>query len=298
MKIGYPCINLSLECRSSRTFRLKNYSHERLIETVEGNLNCLEKILEYNKEHEILFFRITSDLIPFGSHPVMDYDWQDHFKSRFRSIGKFIKDSKMRITMHPGQYTVLNSKSKKVYRNAIKDLDYHVQVLDLMKLESTAKVQIHVGGVYGDKKKSLSRFIERYHDLEGKIKERFIIENDDKSYTLKDCLEIHESTHIPIVFDILHHECKNQGESLEEAFNLFNETWSAKDGLPIVHYSTKHPDKGGCSHANEINLNHFNNFLNQTKDYNFDVMLEIKNKENSVLEALKYLLKDSRFNRD
>ncbi len=75
MKIGYPCINLTLNCRSSRTFRLENYSEERLIETIENNLNCLAKILEFNYNNNILFFRITSDLIPFASHPIMKFGW-------------------------------------------------------------------------------------------------------------------------------------------------------------------------------------------------------------------------------
>ena len=91
MKIGYPCINLSLDCRSSSTFRIKNYSESRLIETIKNNLNCLTKILEYNYHNKILFFRITSDLIPFASHPIMSFKWQDYFKSEFKEIGSYIK---------------------------------------------------------------------------------------------------------------------------------------------------------------------------------------------------------------
>ena len=218
MKIGYPCINLSMDCRSSRTFRLKNYSESRLIETVEGNLNCLQKILDYNLEHNLYFFRITSDLIPFASHPIMKFDWQNYFKNKFNKIGSFIKNHDMRITMHPGQYTVLNSINNQVFQNSIKDLEYHVNVLDLMELDKTAKVQVHVGGVYGDKDKSLQRFIKRYDGLSEKIKNRLMIENDDKSYSLKDCLIINEETNIPVVFDVFHHDCLNSGESVNDAF--------------------------------------------------------------------------------
>ena len=289
MKIGYPCINLSLPCRSSKTFRLKNYSEEKLIETVESNLKCLKEILEYNKQNKIYFFRITSDLIPFASHPIMEFDWQGYFKEKLSEIGKFIKENKMRITMHPGQYTVLNSLSDKVFENSIEDLEYHVDVLDLMTLNRTAKVQVHVGGVYGDKIRSRKRFIERYHSLSDRIKDRLIIENDEKSYNLKDCLYIHEKIGIPIVFDTYHHECLNSGESLEEAFNLFMKTWATDDGPPIIHYSSEHPVKGKPRHTDSINISHFMDFLKKAKNFDFDIMLEIKDKEKSALKAIRLI---------
>ena len=100
MKIGYPCINLTLDCRCSRTFRLKNYSKEKLKEIVKSNLNCLMKILNYNLDNNIYFFRITSDLIPFASHPVMNFDWQNYFKSDFLQIGEFIKKNEMRLSIN------------------------------------------------------------------------------------------------------------------------------------------------------------------------------------------------------
>jgi UV DNA damage endonuclease len=295
MKIGYPCINLSMDCRSSRTFRLKNYSESKLKETIQGNLICLQKILEYNRDNKFLFFRITSDLIPFASHPVMNFDWQTNFKNEFRKIGSFIKRHEMRITMHPGQYTVLNSTNNSVLQKSIKDLEYHVDVLDLMGLDRTAKVQIHVGGVYGDKAKSLQRFINRYTKLAEKIKNRLIIENDDKSYNLRDCLRIHEDTNIPIVFDVYHYECLNAGETLNEAFNEFVPTWLKEDGLPIVHYSSEHPTKGKPRHTEHIDINHFRTFLSKISKFEFDIMLEIKDKEQSAFKAIKFLENDIRF---
>ncbi|MFX1382605.1 MAG: UV DNA damage repair endonuclease UvsE [Promethearchaeota archaeon] len=298
MKLGYACINQSLKCRSSNTFRLKNYSEERLINIIDGNLSCLFKILEFNKLHHIFFFRITSDLIPFASHSIMNYNWQDHFKPVFKDLGKFVKLNKMRITMHPGQYTVLNSVNPKVYNNSINELRYHVEVLDLMNLNSSAKVQIHIGGVYGDKEKSKKRFISRFEKLDDYIKKRVIIENDDRSYTFKDCLSIHDAINIPIVFDVYHHECNNNGEILKECFNLFTNTWKKEDGLPIVHYSSEHPIKGKCSHTDTIDINHFKNFIKETRHYNFDIMLEIKDKEKSALKTLKVLANDQRLNKN
>ncbi|MFX0025002.1 MAG: UV DNA damage repair endonuclease UvsE [Candidatus Hermodarchaeota archaeon] len=295
MKIGYPCINLTLNCKSSRTFRLKNYSEEKLIETIDGNLKCLQEILEYNKNNKIFFFRITSDLIPFASHPVMKFEWQDYFKEKFNEIGKFITKHNMRISMHPGQYTVLNSKNDKVVNTSIKELQYHADVLGLMNLSCKAKIITHIGGVYGDKNASKKRFIERYNNLADNIKKRYVIENDDKSFNLADCLEVYKENSIPIVFDIYHHECLNSGETIKEAFNKFTKTWNKKDGLPIVHYSSQHPIKGQPSHADSLLLNNFVNFIEESVNYDFDLMLEIKDKEQSALKAINLLQYDPRF---
>lgn len=294
MKIGYPCINRSLECRSSRTFRLKNYSKSRLKTTIKNNLKCLQKTLEFNKMHGILFFRITSDLIPFASHKVMDFPWQDEFQDQFIKIGNYIKENQIRITMHPGQYTVLNSIDDGVFSRSLKEVKYHIDVLDLMKLDSTAKIQVHVGGKYGNKPKSMNRFIERYNKYDQKIKYRLVIENDDKSYNLRDCLEIHEKTGIPIIFDKYHHECNNSGKSLHLAFEEFTSTWKKDDGLPIVHYSSEHPIKGKPSHSEHINFSDFIQFIEQTRDDDFDLMLEVKDKEKSALRVIDGLKEDSR----
>ncbi|MBD3215532.1 MAG: UV DNA damage repair endonuclease UvsE [Candidatus Lokiarchaeota archaeon] len=294
MKIGYPCINLSLECRSSRTFRLKNYSIPKLKSTISNNLKCLQKILEFNKKHGILFFRITSDLIPFASHEIMKFEWQEHFKQQFREIGEYLKCNEMRITMHPGQYTVLNSTDEGVFKRSVKEIRYHIEVLDIMGLDSTAKVQVHVGGVYGNKPQSLERFIERYKTYNKEITNRLVIENDDKSYTLQDCLKIHDETGIPIIFDIYHHQCNSSGESIPQAFKAFTESWKEVDGLPIVHYSSEHPDKGKPRHSEHIQLRDFRKFIEQTREYNFDMMLEIKDKEKSALKALEVLNDDER----
>jgi len=135
MRIGYPCINNSIDCKSDRTFRLKSYSEERLKKTIKNNLDCLLRILEFNLEHEILFFRITSDLVPFASHPICQFNWQKEFKKRFVTIGNFIKKHRIRISMHPDQFILLNSLSERIYKNSIRELIYHADVMDLMELD-------------------------------------------------------------------------------------------------------------------------------------------------------------------
>jgi UV DNA damage endonuclease len=297
MKIGYPCLNRTIGCKADRTFRLKSYSEVRLIETVHNNLDCLLEILKFNIEHDILFFRITSDLVPFASHPVCRFDWKSHFQEQLTHIGTFISAHHIRISMHPGQYTVLNTTAEPVLANSIKELEYHAQVLDSMDLDAPAKIQLHIGGVYGDKRESMARFITRYTDLDAPVRDRLVIENDDRNYTAADCLAIHEKTGIPVLFDVLHHELNPSAEVLPDIFKHIAATWKEKDGLPMVDYSHHLKGTPGTGHDESIDLDHFRRFLLDTQPVDFDVMLEIKDKEASALRAVKAAINDTRFHR-
>ena len=294
MKIGYPCINWTIGCKADKTFRLKSYSEQRLVETVSNNLNCLFKILDFNVNHNLLFFRITSDLVPFASHPVCTFNWQQFFKDHFQAIGNFIKNNKIRISMHPDQFTLINSLDTKVFENSLKELIYHAQVLDLMGLGTSAKIQIHVGGVYGNKENSIDRFIERFGKLDDSIKRRLVVENDDISYNLQDCLQINAETGIPVLFDVFHHEINSSGETTRDAFELFTKTWRKREGIPMVDYSSQRGDELSRKHAESIRSGHFKKFLEETKPFDFDVMLEIKDKEKSALKALEIASGDDR----
>src|SRR5215212_6899832 len=281
MKIGYPCINNNIPHTSPSTFRLVSYSENKLIQTVRDNLIHLNQILKFNVKNNLLFFRISSDLIPFASHPICKFSWYKFFQSEFKQIGDYIKKHSIRITMHPDQFVILNSPDNKIVENSINELKYHSKVLDTMGLDDTAKVQIHVGGVYGNKLEARDRFIKTYNNNsklvdDDSIRRRLVIENDDRLYSLKDCLQINQQTGIPIVFDSFHHKC-----------------YSNKDGLPIVDYSSqdtrnkvdnKSNRKG--KHAETIDTSLFRKFLKETEGLDFDIMLEIKDKEKSALKAL------------
>jgi len=295
MKIGYPCINLTIGCKGDRTFRLKSYSEERLKDTVENNLTCFSKMLNYNIERNILFFRITSDLVPFASHPVCKYNWQDEFKDKFTAIGNLIKKNDIRISMHPDQFIVLNSLDLKIVNRSIDELEYHAQILNLLNLDNTAKIQLHVGGVYKDKQKSLNRFAANFNKLSNNIKKRIVIENDDKSYSVKDCLKLYKVIAIPILFDYYHHQIINNKEKLLDVLNDVKKTWNKNDGIPMVDYSSQKPNERRGSHAEYIDIKDFSLFLSKTYPFDFDIMLEIKDKEKSALKAVELLKKDKRF---
>jgi UV DNA damage endonuclease len=294
MRIGYPCINRSIGCTASRTFRLASYTEERMRDTVQENLSCLEKILAYNVRHGMLFFRITSDLVPFASHPVCTFPWQEEFAGVFEKTGDYIRRSGFRISMHPDQFVLLNAPDTGILQRSITDLVYQVQVLDLMGLDRSAKVQVHVGGVYGDKPASIDRFVKQYELLDTTIRDRLVIENDERLYTLSDCLAIHELTGIPVIADTFHHSLHNTGGQFTSLLDPVRKTWKAYDGIPMVDYSLQEPGKRVGAHALHIEAEDFRQFLKETMPADFDIMLEIKDKEKSALAALGIARDDPR----
>ena len=286
MRIGYACINTSIDCTSNATFRLKSYSEKLLREKIKSNLECLKKILAWNISHNIKFFRIGSSLIPFASHQINKLIWEKEFEKEFKEISNIISKNKIRITMHPDQFVVLNSPNEKTLKQSINEIEYHSRDLEQLKTDEKAKILIHVGGVYGDKPKSIKRFIENYNKLPKKIKKHLVIENDDKSYSVKDCLEINKKTSVPIVFDIFHHQCLNNGESLNQAFSQIKKTWMKKDGCPILHYSEQKTNARKGSHSETISAKKFKETIEKIKSKDFDIMLEVKDKEKSTLKII------------
>lgn len=295
MRIGYPCINRTIGCRGDRTFRLASYTTQRLFATVAGNLDCLHQILAWNVGEAILFFRITSDLVPFASHPVCTDSWQDHFATELTALGEYIRKNRIRISMHPDQFIVLNARDERIVDRSIAELSYHAEVLDAMALDTTAKIQLHVGGVYEDRQESMERFIQVYEDLDPAISRRLVIENDDGRFSLADCMRLHERTGIPVLFDVFHHSCFNHGEPPGEVLSVVETTWGSRDGLPMVDYSSQHPEKRAGSHADHIDPDDFSSFLVVSRPHDFDVMLEIKDKEASARIAVQLAGKDQRF---
>ncbi len=294
MRIGYPCINLSIGCTPSHTFRLASYSDERLRATVQANLSCIRSILEYNARHGMFFLRITSDMVPFASHPVCMFPWQEHFFEEFQRLGEYIKKHRFRISMHPDQFVLLNTPNEDVLRRSIDELVYHVRILELMGLDRSAKIQLHVGGVYGNKIESMERFIHVYDRLDDSIRQRLVIENDERLYSVSDCIEIHEKTGVPVLFDRFHHAIKNQKEAVRDLLPVLKKTWRSADGIPMIDYSSQQPGKRVGAHTEHIDTADFTRFLAETSSVDCDVMLEIKDKEKSVLAALEVACNDPR----
>lgn len=290
MNIGYVSQTFGLPGEKFKTTRLNYATEEKLLELIEHNLNNLLKIVDYNIENKVYMFRIISDVIPFGSHEVNKIRWWELFAEELAQIGQKAVDNDIRLSMHPGQYTVLNSPDPGVVERAIADLAYHTRFLDAMNLDSSHKIILHVGGVYGDKDQAMARFIENYQKLDQAIQKRLIIENDDRQYTVADVLFIAKEAGIPVVFDNLHHKCHPAPEKSEREWLMeVRKTWKEADGRQKIHYAQQDPDKRMGAHSQTIDLEQFNEFYQRIPTQDIDVMFEVKDKNLSAFKGLSLL---------
>lgn len=288
MRIGYACLTIGVENAQQKTCTMKNADGERLSELIRHNLNALETMIDYNIANNIKLFRISSDLIPFASSPVNGLCWWELFREQFQTIGKKIRGSGMRVSMHPGQYTVLNSPDGDVVQRAVWDLEYHAQVLNSLEVDSEHKIILHVGGVYGDKALAVERFGSNYQKLCQSVKDRLVIENDDRSYTVSEVLEVSEKLHIPAVFDNLHHQvnpCAIPGTDMDW-INAFKKTWKAADGPQKIHYSQQDPQKKPGAHSATVRIGEFMDFYGKLGRKDLDIMLEVKDKNLSAVKCI------------
>ncbi len=286
IRVGYACQIAGLKGYTVKTCRMASATKEKLLEITHENLETLYAMLKYNFENGIRLFRISSDIIPFGSHPVRNDPWWEAEEKPLRKIGHFIRESCMRVSMHPGQYTVLNSKNEEVVENALSDLAYHNRFLDALGLPESHKIVLHIGGAYGDKKSALERFIKRVESIPNEIRQRLVVENDDKIFDIEDVLHVCDKLSLPAVFDLLHHQCNHEhqgGEDISSYLTLCAKTWKKTDGPQKIHYSQQREGAKCGVHAKTIRVDQW---ISDYKQFDqLDVMLEVKDKNLSAVKC-------------
>lgn len=300
VRLGYVAISMRLgkKVTSSSTVTFTNYNKiyteqnklEKLKEITLSNLNDLERILKYNIENNIHFYRITSGLIPLVTHPEVGY-WghREIFKKDFEHLGKIIKVNNMRVDTHPDQFNVLNSTNDEVVNNTKENLMRQLEWFEDLNYPE-GKMVLHVGGATGGKEEGIKRFIDNFKKLPKEITSSLIIENDDKTYTAKEVLNLCTTLQIPMVLDVHHHNCNNNGENIEDLLEEVFNTWNLETLPPKIHFSTPKVHEKDRKHSDYINAEDFVEFLEKVKkvDRDFDVMLECKQKD----EALFLLMKE------
>ena len=304
MNIGYACINMQLSypqkyggqpkgvkpittSRSmiKRTFLSKGVDYAS--ELALANAMDLDKIIDWNILNGYNFFRITSGLAPWKS----EYEWEDlkdifRIKTHLRSAGIKAKTHNLRITSHPGPFNVLTSPHPHVVDNCVKDLTMHGDVFDMLELTRTPynKINIHIGGAYGNKESAMERFCKSFERLPDSVKSRLTVENDDKAtmYSVRDLYEgVYKRIGIPIVFDYHHHKFCTGDLSEQQALEMAISTWP--EGItPATHYSESRRDE---QKDETIRVQAHSDYVYdkiETYGNEIDVMVEAKHKELAV----------------
>jgi UV DNA damage endonuclease len=301
MRYGYAAINLTLAAQKiqvnrsmvKKTFMEKGISYAS--ELALANFTDLEKVIDWNIQNGMLFYRMSSDMIPWMSeYEIPELPDYEQIKIVLARCGKKALDNNVRLSFHPGPFNVLATNTSSVLVNTIKELRQHAEVMDLLQLPMTpfSKINIHVGGSFGDKISALARFAESYVSLPDNARKRLTVENDDKAnmFNVRDLLWLYEQTNIPVVFDYFHHQFCTGDLSEQEALLAAKGTWPA-DITPVVHFSSSRkkyedPSSPPTSHADYI-YDEIN-----TYDQKVDIMFEAKAKEAAVWEyreTLKFI---------
>lgn len=293
MNLGYACINLHLSDQGistnrgmiRKTFLQKGvrYASQLALQ----NVLALRKILEWNVANGVKVFRVTSELFPWASEYRLD-ELPDFpaIRAGLEEAGRL----PVRLSSHPGPFNKLAG-SGPTLANTIRDLEIHSEVFDLMGQPASHwnKINIHVGGAYGDKDETLRRFARNFSLLSANLRARLTVENDDKKglFTVAGLLPLHEATGIPIVFDYFHHSLHPGTQSEEEAFHSAYRTWDVR---PVFHYSSSRKEKEDPTSKREAHSDWAHEPIN-TYGKDVDIILETKMKERSVLRYREaYLL--------
>jgi UV DNA damage endonuclease len=248
------------------------------------NIKDLKTIVEWNINHGYSGYRMSSDIFPW--HSEYDFEQLRDFASisdLLAEIGTLVTQNRHRLTFHPDHFNKLGSSNVDIVSKTISDIEQHSRVMDLMGFVPSHynKINIHVGGAYGNKDKTLKTFAKNFDDLSDSAKKRLTVENDDKEalFSVKDLRDLYIEIGTPIVFDYHHHKFNNGGLSQEEAFQMAYETWPWHI-LPVFHYSESRKDNERAHSdyvSEEIN----------TYGKNVDIVIEAKMKELAVEKICK-----------
>ncbi|RLL46719.1 UV DNA damage repair endonuclease UvsE [Oceanobacillus piezotolerans] len=299
IQFGYVANALGLwDASPSKTLTFKRYSElpkqeraEKLKSVTAQNLQHTKRILHYNIAHEIKLYRFSSSLVPLATHPEVMWDFITPFKKEWEELGQLVRQYKIRPSFHPNQFTLFTSPNDQVTANAVKDMEYHYKMLEAMNLVENGIINIHIGGAYGDKHTTLSRFHHNLRTLPLEIKAIMTLENDDKTYNVEETLITCEKESIPMIFDY-HHHMANKTEADLSLFlpRIFN-TWKHSNNKPKVHISSPKSEQSFRSHADFVAKDFVLPFFRMAKELNqdFDIIIEAKQKNLAMQKLVEDL---------
>jgi UV DNA damage endonuclease len=268
------------------------------------SLEALRRILDHLDRTDVRMYRMATALAPYASHPDLPqfHDQVAECAQELAAVGALARERDIRLSTHPGQYTVLNSEREAVRAAAVAELEVQARLMDAMDLGPEAVVVLHVGSAAGGRRAGLDRFCAALELLSAPARARLVVENDDRAFGVVDVVELARRTGVRVVFDILHHRCYDRaGIDDADALAAALETWP-DDVVPKVHCSSPRLDvrvrrvRVGRrverrvvlpqlrAHADLIDPIGFEHFLRDTvRGRDFDIMLEAKAKDLALL---------------
>jgi UV DNA damage endonuclease len=306
VRLGLCCINNYMRSRKpsvtlNRTMILSTYKSKGSKEAMDRalkNVMDIQKLLEWNNDHFIECFRLSSDMFPhYSNHrhiEEVDRYELEFAKAELKKAGDLAKKYGHRITMHPGQFDVVGTPNEDVFQNTCVDLKMHADILDHMGLDYNSILVVHGGGTYGDKETTIKRWIENYYRLPDNVQKRLVLENCEKNFNIIDCLRVSKEIGIPVVFDNHHFNCYKHYHKDEEFDDISTyifgalETWLKKGLRPKMHLSEQAEGKPIGAHSDYIE-EFPKYYLDIPKLYGIgvDVMIEAKAKEAAIMDLYK-----------
>ena len=292
--LGLCCINNTLRKHDifcSRTTPRSHYTVEKAKSLAIKNIRDIHPIAKWSYEHRIHALRLSSDIFPHYTDTETEHYTMDFADKELKRAGEICRAYEQKLTMHPGQYNQIATKSREIFEKTCFELDMHAEILERMGVsEEEGVLVVHGGGTYGDKEATTRRWIEQFDDLPRRVKKRLALENCEKGYSARNCIDIAMEVGIPVIFDSHHYECYfhfHKGEEQEAPEDLMPEvveTWHGR-GRMVCHVSNQKPDAPVGAHSDFIEeLPQY--FLDVPELYNKDICIEVeaKAKEAAILD--------------
>ena len=285
IRLGYACINLTLEASTNSTTRLALIDErDRWLAACRRNIEGMEQILEFNGQHG-LNFRVGSSMVPFASHPALSHDWVQLLGPDLKRLGQRAQDLGIRLSMHPGQYCIPGSPRTEVVEAALRELRYSATLLRLFGTPDPVIV-VHMGGQYGDFAATRERTVTNLRG-ESEVLSMLAFEHDDKVWPAEEVLPVCQELGLPLIADNLHHQALPGKMSWKELLREARASWG--DRRPKFHLSSQAEAKKVGAHADLILAKDVAMYIEDLGEGDYDLMVEAKEKERAAL-AVRELL--------
>ena len=223
----------------------RDQAEQKLWDLMVGNIEATRKLVERvsTLDPHLRMVRISSDILPAYTHESFADYWRkpdvvSYAETHFKRVGDIARNSNVRLSMHPGQFTVLASDNPGIVERSIAEFEYHADMARYMgygKSFQDFKINVHISGKQGPE--GIRR---AYNKLTPEARNCITIENEENSWGLNDCLSI--SDIVPIVLDIHHHFIR-EGEYLLPTDDRVRRVVDSWRGVrPTCHYSVSRED--------------------------------------------------------